>query len=172
MKKSMKITVLIVLIAVIAFAGLFHTDIYVRCYPKDRIVGQYTVMLDGKPVDYTVRYCSDDRETENLCGENGKFSIKGGEYGGYTVILSPTKESEKNLPDIKLEIFSHNWWNIISFALTCDVNGNGKKRSIDAVLQCSYYTADAALRTEKLEKHTTESVTKEKRTTILLPIDA
>lgn len=168
----MKITLVCVLIAVIAFFGLLHKDIYVRCYPKDRIVGQYTVTLDGKAVDYTVRYRSDDGEAESLCGENGKFSIKGGEYGGYTVILSPTKESEKSLPDIKLEIFSHNWWNIISFVLTCDINGNGKNRSLDTSLQYSYYTADTVLKTEKLEKQTTESITNEKSTTILLPVDA
>lgn len=72
MKKSMKITLLCVLIAVMACVGIFHTDIYVRCYPKDRIVGQYSVTLDGKAVDYTVRYRSDDREAESLCGENGK----------------------------------------------------------------------------------------------------
>ena len=77
-----------------------------------------------------------------------------------------------NLPDIKLEIFSHNWWNIISFYLTCDINGNGKKRSLDTSLKYSYYTADTVLKTEKLDRHATETVTDAERNTIVIPVDA
>lgn len=172
MKKSIKITVFCVFIVVIACAGIFHTDIYVRCYPKDRISGKYTVTLDGETIDYVVRYTSDSQNQVKPCGENGTVGIKGGEYGVYKVIFSPVADAGKSLPDIELEIFNTNWWNIINFELSCDLKQVGDEYTLDASLAYSYYSVDTVLKRESYKTSLSLKVEKEDKTAFMLQISA
>lgn len=143
MKKSVKAVILIAVIIAAVLIGVFHTDVYLRIYPKDRISGTYTVTLDGKPVDYRARYTSDFQEEELPCGENGTVGLKGGEYGRYTVILEPGDGAPEKLPGIRLEIFNSNWWNFVKFDLTCGIKTVGKQFEAEMGLTYSYYDVNA-----------------------------
>ena len=123
----MKKIILILSIAitfVLVVCAFNYKWIYYRCYPFDRITGEYEISVNNKDIDALDEYYEYENNGKiRLENDTENFKIKGGKYGRYEIgfVLSDdvlykmtNDEKFKECGDIDLSIvyLNTNWWHI------------------------------------------------------------
>lgn len=132
MKKRFLIPAIIVALTLVV-CSINYNWLYYRVYPFDRITGEYEITVNGKSPRLAEEYYeyADDGKIR-LQNDTEDFSIKGGEYGRYTIgfVIDDKElfeltgdERFKETKDLELSVVYHNlnWWHISELDIEIDV---------------------------------------------------
>ena len=113
-----------IIVFVLIICALNFKWIYYRCYPFDRITGEYEISVNGKEINLVDEYYEYENSGKiRLESDTENFKIKGGKYGRYEIGFMLSKdvlceltndEKFKETGDIDLSIayMNTNWWHI------------------------------------------------------------
>lgn len=141
-KKAIKV-IAILLALVVLFEGImylfFKPLFYHFFYPFDRITGTVCITIDGKQYDLKRTDVVGRHDSGKEIGtgfrktaDGAKLSIRGGEYGPYTLTIHV---DGVNTP-LEVMIYQYNWHNVVKFHL--DI-------SIDSAAETITYTSTATV---------------------------
>lgn len=132
--------ILVTIVAVILVVCVFNYKwIYYRCYPFDRITGEYEITVNGKEIDMFNEYYEYENNGKiRLENDTENFKIKGGKYGRYEIgfvlnedvlykLTNDEKFKEYGSLDLSIAYLNTNWWHISELDIEIDiVKDNGE----------------------------------------------
>ena len=125
--KAIKITAIIIsaVLLFVLICFLFFKPLYYRIfYPWNRITGTIGITIDGEKYDLKDGDVSGSHENADVgigfkkSGSGAKVSIRGGDYGPYT-LMTNVEGLDKPL---EVVIFQYNWWNVAEFDLSVAID--------------------------------------------------
>jgi len=138
-KWTVPVGIVITLLLIDGLAFLMLPTIPYRLHIGDRITGTFSMTVAGepyRPADATLGFFDGDKGAQKIKfdgGSSGKFSIKGGEYGKYTIGFILDNEELYKLtrnpkflsyncdPTLTFEYVNANWWHVTKLTLTAEM---------------------------------------------------